>query len=209
MTRANTPVSASFRRFLPFSPWLAPASLRLKKQKPLEYPSLAGAGSFAGAEMCPDKERPAENTAVLSRDLTQYGRISARQNRVCPCQPMVPSIDMGKYACQRAFSALFALFGLAGVSPPASQKAKITRKSIADRCTAVCPEQKCVQTRKGLQVILAVLPKGLTRYGRISARQNRVCPCQSMVSAENGHKMLHFGEQEQRYDPFDRRRKGV
>ena len=139
----------------------------------------------------------------------------------------IPSIDMGKYACQRAFSALFALFGLAGVSlaprerrsaasaricrlsPPASQKAKITRKSIADRCTAVCPEQKCVQTRKGLQVILAVLPKGLTRYGRISARQNRVCPCQSMVSAENGHKMLHFGEQEQRYDPFDRRRKGV
>ena len=117
----------------------------------------------------------------------------------------IPSIDMGKYACQRAFSALFALFGLAGVSPPASQKAKITRKSIADRCTAVCPEQKCVQTRKGLQVIIAVLPKGLTRYGRISARQNRVCPCQSMVSAENGHKMLHFGEQEQRYDPFDRR----
>ena len=29
------------------------------------------------------------------------------------------------------------------------------------------------------------------------------------ISAENGHKMLHFGEQEQRYDPFDRRRKGV
>ena len=105
--RANTPVSASFRRFLPFSPWLAPASLqgniarqhrreyadsahlRLKKQKPLEYPSLAGAGSFAGAEMCPDKERPAENTAVLSRGLTPYGRISARQNRVCPCQSMV------------------------------------------------------------------------------------------------------------------------
>ena len=121
----------------------------------------------------------------------------------------IPSIDMGKYACQRAFSALFALFGLAGASPPASQKAKITRKSITDRCTAVCPEQKCVQTRKGLQAIPAVLPKGLTRYGRISARQNRVCPCQSMVSAENGHKMLHFGEQEQRYDPFDRRRKGV
>ena len=39
--------------------------------------------------MRPDKERPVENTAVLSRDLTPYGRISARQNRVCPCQPMV------------------------------------------------------------------------------------------------------------------------
>ena len=106
MTRANTPASVSFRRFLPFSPWLAPASLqgnvarqhrreyadsaslRLKSQKSLEYPSLAGAGSFVGAEMCPDKERPAENSDVLSRDLTRYGRISARQNRVCPCQPM-------------------------------------------------------------------------------------------------------------------------
>ena len=89
LTRANTPASASFRRFLSFSPWRALARLRLKSQKSLEYPSLADADSFAGAEMRPDKERPAENTAVLSRDLTPYGRISARQNRVCPCQPMV------------------------------------------------------------------------------------------------------------------------
>ena len=29
------------------------------------------------------------------------------------------------------------------------------------------------------------------------------------AAAENGQQMLHFGEQEQRYDPFDRRRKGV
>ena len=88
-TRANTPDSASFRRFLPFSPCWASAQRRLKNQKSLENTSLPGAGSFVGAEMCPDKERPAENTAVLSRDLTQYGRISARQNRVCPCQSMV------------------------------------------------------------------------------------------------------------------------
>ena len=46
LTRANTPDSVSFRRFLPFSPWLAPASLRLKKQKSLENPSLAGAEQF-------------------------------------------------------------------------------------------------------------------------------------------------------------------
>ena len=91
LTRANTPASASFRRFLSFSPWRALARLRLKNQKSLEYPSLADADSFAGAEMRPDKERPVENTAVLSRDLTPYGRISARQNRVCPCQPMVES----------------------------------------------------------------------------------------------------------------------
>ena len=45
-TRANTPDSASFRRFLPFSPWRAPARLRLKKQKSLENPSLSGAGQF-------------------------------------------------------------------------------------------------------------------------------------------------------------------
>ena len=50
--------SASFRRFLPFSPWRALARLRLKNQKSLEYPSLADADSFAGAEMRPDKERP-------------------------------------------------------------------------------------------------------------------------------------------------------
>ena len=46
LTRANTPDSVSFRRFLPFSPWLAPASLRLKKQKSLENTSPAGARQF-------------------------------------------------------------------------------------------------------------------------------------------------------------------
>ena len=92
LTRTNTPDRASFRRLLPFSPWWAPAHLRLKNQKPLEDPSLSGAGSFAGAEMCPDKERPAEDTAVSSRGLTMYGPISARQNRVCPCQAMVQLI---------------------------------------------------------------------------------------------------------------------
>ena len=117
----------------------------------------------------------------------------------CTAIKTIPSLDKGKHACQRVFPLLFALFALAGVSlapkerrsaasaricrlsPPASQKPKITRKYIAGRCTAVLSEQKCVQTRKGPQVILAVLPRGLTQYGRISARQNRVCPCQSMV----------------------------
>ena len=113
---------------------------------------------------------------------------------------MIPSIDKGKHACQRVFPLLFALFALAGVSlapkerrsaasaricrlsPPASQKPKITRKYIAGRCTAVLSEQKCVQTRKGPQGILDVLPRDLTQYGRISARQNRVCPCHSMAN---------------------------
>lgn len=94
----------------------------------------------------------------------------------------VPSIDKGKHACQRVFPLLFALFALAGARPPASQKLKIIRKYIAGRCGAVLPEQKWVQTRKDPQRILAVLSRGLTQYGHISARQNRVCPCQSMVA---------------------------
>ena len=36
--------------------------------------------------MWPDDEKAAENTAVLSRALKKYGRISARQNRDCPYQ---------------------------------------------------------------------------------------------------------------------------
>ena len=67
----------------------------------------------------------------------------------------LPSVNKGKHACHRAFSALFSLFALACASKPASQKPKITRKTIADRCEAVWPEQKCVQTRKGPQGILA------------------------------------------------------
>ena len=39
-------------------------------------------------------------------------------------QTQVPSVDKGTPACQRVFPALFALFTLAGVSPPASQKSK-------------------------------------------------------------------------------------
>ena len=46
LARANTPDSVSFRRFLPFSSWLAPASRRLKKQKSLENTSLPDAEQF-------------------------------------------------------------------------------------------------------------------------------------------------------------------
>ena len=74
---------------------------------------------------------------------------------------------------------LFALFSLAGDSPPASKRTKIPRKSKAVRCEAVLPEQKCSQTRKRPQRILCVFSRALTRYEGISARQNRVCPCQS------------------------------
>ena len=37
--------------------------------------------------MLADKEKSAENTlCILKGFVTQYGGISARQNRVCPCQ---------------------------------------------------------------------------------------------------------------------------
>ena len=131
MTRANTPVSASFRRFLPFSPWLAPASLqgniarqhrreyadsahlRLKKQKPLEYPSLAGAKQFCRAEMCPDKERPAGNTCRISKGL------DAVWAYFCPSKPRLPLSTDGivvdlivhkrGYDEQRGFNNLFCI----------------------------------------------------------------------------------------------------
>ena len=85
---------------------------------------------------------------------------------------------------QPAFSVLFALFSLAGDSPPASKRTKIPRKSKAVRCEAVLPEQKCSQTRKRPQRILCVFSRALTQYEGISARQNRVCPCQSTLTSK-------------------------
>ena len=88
LTRANTPASVSFQRFLSFSPWRAPARLRLKNQKSLENTSLAGAEQFAGAEMCPDKKKPTENTCCIVKGL------DAVWAHFCPSKPCLPlSID--------------------------------------------------------------------------------------------------------------------
>ena len=89
------------------------------------------------------------------------------------------SINKSTHVGQPVFSVLFALLSLAGDSPPASKRTKIPRKSKAVRCEAVLPEQKCSQTRKSPQRILCVFSRALTPYEGISARQNRVCPCQS------------------------------
>ena len=75
----------------------------------------------------------------------------------------------------------FVLFALMGKDTSAAQKAKIARKSKAVRCKAVFPERKCVQAMKSTQPILGVSARALKKLGRISARQNRVCPCQLMV----------------------------
>ena len=98
LTRANTPASVSFQRFLPFSPWRAPARLRLKSQKSLEDPSLAGTGSFAGAEMCPDKERPAENTCRIVKGL------DAVWAHFCPSKPCLPLSTDGNVISVYSFS---------------------------------------------------------------------------------------------------------
>ena len=106
MTRANTPDSVSFRRFLSFSSWRASASLQrnvarqhrreyadsarlhLKSQKSLENTSLAGVSSFVGAEMCPNKKRPAGNTCRIAKGF------DAVWAHFCPSKPCLPlSID--------------------------------------------------------------------------------------------------------------------
>ena len=93
------------------------------------------------------------------------------------------SINKGTHVGQPVLSVLFALFSLAGDSPPASKRTKIPRKFKAVRCEAVLPEQKCSQTRKRPQRILCVFSRALTPYEGISARQNRVCPCHSTLSS--------------------------
>ena len=101
LTRANTPASAPLRRFLPFSPWRAPARLRLKNQKALGNPSLAGAKQFCRAEMCPDKERPAGNTCRISKGL------DAVWAYFCPSKPCLPlSTDGMKESNQKKSAAI-------------------------------------------------------------------------------------------------------
>lgn len=111
--------------------------------------------------------------------LCGYGRKERDPNCGVYKEPTKASINKSTHVGQPVFSVLFALLSLAGDSPPASKRTKIPRKSKAVRCEAVLPEQKCSQTRKRPQRILCVFSRALTQYEGISARQNRVCPCQS------------------------------
>ena len=91
----------AFAALLPFSPWRAPARLRLKSQKSLGNPSLAGAKQFCRAEMCPDKERPARNTCRISNGL------DAVWAYFCPSKPCLPlSTDGMKEAKQKKSTAI-------------------------------------------------------------------------------------------------------
>ena len=72
----------------------------------------------------------------------------------------LPSVDKGKHACQRVFPALFALFALAGASPPAAQKPKITRRSIAGRCGQFCRSRNVFRQGKARREYCRIV-KGL------------------------------------------------
>ena len=72
----------------------------------------------------------------FSNGLRRVARVDENGNSDYFYVRKLPSVNKGKHAWQRAFSALFALFALTGASPPAPQKAKITRKFIADKLNA-------------------------------------------------------------------------
>ena len=90
------PVGVSLRGFLPFSPWRASARPRLKSQKSLKYPSPAGAGSFAGAEMCVQatKSPPGmlahfQGLCGCMRAFLPVKTVSALVNGWYPCELMI------------------------------------------------------------------------------------------------------------------------
>ena len=89
MTRANTPASVSFRRFLPFSPWRASARLRLKSQKSLVNSSLAGALQFCRSR----------NVTRQGKTRREYCRIlkglDAVWGHFCPSKPCLPLLIDG------------------------------------------------------------------------------------------------------------------
>ena len=109
---------------------------------------------------------------------------AADGQKTCPVTSIggKDTIDwQGQTLLTACLSGAFCSFRLGLRQQACGSKTKNHSKIHRWQVRAVLSEQKCVQTRKGPQVILAVLPRGLTQYGRISARQNRVCPCQSMV----------------------------
>ncbi len=89
MTRANTPASVSFRRFLPFSSWRAPARLHLKSQKSLVNSSLAGALQFCRSR----------NVLRQGKTRREYCRIlkglDAVWGHFCPSKPCLPLLIDG------------------------------------------------------------------------------------------------------------------
>ena len=143
--------------------------------------------------LSPAKDKRAKSTEKTGRPacvLLLIDAIKKQCGRYLPHCFFIASINKSTHAGRPVFSVLFALLSLAGDSPPASKRTKIPRKSKAVRCEAVLPEQKCSQTRKRPQRILCVFSRALTQYERISARQNRVCPCQSTLGARQHRRAM-------------------
>ena len=114
----------------------------------------------AGAAMSVRQRRPLPH---MTAPRPVWFRVLPHPLYKCPFFVIiVPSDDKGKHACQRVFPALLALFALAcaslaprehrsaasaricRLSPPASQKAKTSRISIAGRCGHFCPSKPCL-----------------------------------------------------------------
>ena len=101
LTRANTPASVSFRRFLPFSPWRASARLRLKSQKSLANSSLAGALQFCRSRNVPRQGKTCREYCRILKGL------DAVWGHFCQSKPWLPlSIDgtdtaRNRSACNR------------------------------------------------------------------------------------------------------------
>ena len=97
----------------------------------------------------------------FSNGLRRVARVDENGNSDYFYVRKLPSVNKGKHAWQRAFSALFALFALTGASPPAPQKTKITRKFIADRCKAVLPELQMRTDKERPEENTCCIVKGL------------------------------------------------
>ena len=89
LTRANTPASVSFRRFLPFSSWRAPARLRLKSQKSLVNSSLAGALQFCRSRNVPRQGKTRREYCRIVKGL------DAVWGHFCPSKPCLPLLIDG------------------------------------------------------------------------------------------------------------------
>ena len=117
MTRANTPASVSFRRFLPFSSWRAPARLRLKSQKSLVNSSLAGALQFCRSR----------NVTRQGKTRREYCRIlkglDAVWGHFCPSKPCLPLLIDGTVRQNKNREPIeinrFAVVRREGFEPPA------------------------------------------------------------------------------------------
>ena len=89
MTKADTPASVPFRRFLPFSPWRASARLRLKSQKSLVNSSLAGALQFCRSRNIPRQGKPRREYCRIAKGL------DAVWGHFCPTKPCLPLLIDG------------------------------------------------------------------------------------------------------------------